>query len=371
MISMRKTTGAWQAILLGVVLMVAACAPRPTADRGPLTADATIEHVYVATQRDLTRPRQSFGQPRNEQLNFFRATVSIPPVHQPGKVEWAERGQPADPALNFLVTDTKVFDRPKSFVREMKRDATMRETMVFVHGYNNTLSDAMYRLAQIQTDFDFGMSSVLFSWLSAGDPRGYIYDRDSVLYARDDLEKVLKNIAAYDDSSILLLAHSMGSHLVMEVMRQAALRGDRELLSRINGVILMSPDLDPDLFRSQAEAIGTLPQPFLIFVSREDRALSLASFITGRKPRLGVIDGPEAVEGLNVKVIDFTALADGEGLNHSVPATSPAAISLLRGMFSQASTGASGFDDYMVLEAPPSETGSLPIPGGGTIGRRR
>lgn len=370
-ISTVKATRALHAILFGAVLLMVACAPRPTAERGPRIEEAQIRQVYVATQRDLSRPRQTFGQPRNEQLNFFRASVSIPPVHQPGQVEWAKRSETADPARHFVVTDTKVYDRPNRFMREMKRDSTMNETMVFVHGYNNTLSDAMYRLAQIQEDFDLGMSSVLFSWLSSGDARGYIYDRDSILYARDDLEEVLKAVSAQDNGSILLVAHSMGSHLVMEVLRQAALRGDRELLSRINGVILMSPDLDPDLFRSQAEAIGKLPQPFLIFVSREDRALSLASFITGRKPRLGVIDGPEAVEGLQVQVIDFTALADGEGLNHSVPATSPAAISLLKGMFTQASTGNGRFDDYMVLKAPPPESGVLPIPGGGMIGRRR
>jgi esterase/lipase superfamily enzyme len=342
-----------RSLLFAGLVALAACSPRPAADRGPALPDAHIEHVHVATQRVLDRPRQVFGQPRNEELNFFRASISIPPVHEPGQVEWAEPGETADPERHFVVTDTVVFDSPRRFVASARRDGSGTETMVFVHGYNNTLSDAMYRLAQIQVDFDIRMPSVLFSWLSAGDPRGYIYDRDSVLFARDDLERVLSELTRAPGDKVLLLAHSMGAHLVMEVMRQAALRGDRQLLSRISGVILMSPDLDPDIFRSQAKAIGKLPQPFMIFVSRQDRALSLASFITGRKPRLGVIDGPEAVAGLDVKVIDFTALADGEGLNHAVPATSPAAIRVLSGLIEQASSGDGGFEDYMVLEAQP------------------
>ncbi|SHM04448.1 Esterase/lipase superfamily enzyme [Roseovarius litoreus] len=344
---------ALRGVMFAAFVVLAACAPRPLADRGPALPGAQIENVYIATQRALAHPRQEFGQPRNKELNFFRAAISIPPVHQPGQVEWAEPGEPADPARHFVVTDTQVFDTPSRFVASAKRDGSGNETMLFVHGYNNTLSDAMYRLAQIQVDFDIRMPSVLFSWLSSGDPRGYIYDRDSVLFARDDLERVLSELTRGSGDRVLLLAHSMGAHLVMEVMRQAALRGDRRLLSRISGVILMSPDLDPDLFRSQAEAIGQLPQPFMIFVSRQDRALSLASFITGRKPRLGVIDGPEAVAGLDVKVIDFTALADGEGLNHAVPATSPAAIRVLSGLIQQASSGDGGFEDYMVLEAQP------------------
>ncbi len=337
--------------ILGAVMLAAACAPRPLADRGPELPDAKIEKIYVATQRALEHPRQTFGQPRNEELNFFRASISIPPTHQPGQIEWAEAGETPDPREHFVVTDTRVIGGADKFANQVARAGKGQETLVFVHGYNNTLSDAMYRLAQLRTDFEVTMPTVLFSWLSSGDPRGYIYDRDSVLFARDDLEKVLTRLTGTGGERVLLVAHSMGAHLAMEVMRQAALRGNRQMLSRISGVVLMSPDLDPDIFRSQAEAIGDLPQPFLVFVSRQDRALSLASFITGRKPRLGVIDGPEAVAGLGVKVIDFTALADGEGLNHSVPTTSPAAISVLRGMIDQAG---GRFEDYMVLKREPT-----------------
>lgn len=339
------------AVLLCLSVVLAACAPRPAAQRAAPVPDARIEQVYVATQRPLDRTGPAFGASREKGVNYFRASVSIPPGHVPGKVEWPDG--PPDAATDFVVTRTQVYSSPAPFIREVKSHRVANETLLFVHGYNNTLSDAMYRMAQIQADFDTGMPSVLFSWASAGDPRGYIYDRDSVLYARDDLETVLRQLTSDRGDRVLLLAHSMGAHLVMEVMRQAALRGDRRLLSRISGVVLMSPDLDPDLFRRQAEAIGDLPQPFLIFVSQQDRVLTLASFITGQKPRLGVIDGPGAVAGLPVKVIDFTALGDGEGLNHAVPATSPAAISVLRGMIGQAQSGRSAFGNYMVLKAQP------------------
>jgi esterase/lipase superfamily enzyme len=148
---------------------------------------------------------------------------------------------------------------------------------------------------------------------------------------------------------VFVLAHSMGSLLVMEAMRQAVIRGDRWMLDRISGVAMMSPDVDPDLFRRQAETIGTLPQPFLLFVSQEDRALGLASFISGRKPRLGVIDGPEAVAGLKVTVVDVTALGDDEGLNHAVAATSPFAIPVLRGFIDDLSSGKRPKRQYVIL----------------------
>ncbi|QGY00396.1 alpha/beta fold hydrolase [Roseovarius faecimaris] len=339
------------ALLTLLAVALVACAPRQSAQRAAAIPEATIEQIYIATERALDRTGPSFGEPRNAGIRYFRAAISIPPTHRVGNIEWHEG--PPDPATDFVVTETEVYEGNPGFVNAVKKGQTAREVLVFVHGYNNTLSEAMYRLAQIQHDFNSGLPSVLFSWPSAGDPRGYVYDRDSVLYARDDLELLLKSLTRGPQDKVTLVAHSMGSHLVMETMRQAALKGDRRLLSRISSVILMSPDIDPDVFRRQAEAIGRLPQPFLMFISREDRALGLAGFITGRKPRLGVIDSPEAVAGLDVKVIDFTALGDGEGLNHAVPTSSPTAISVLKGMIAQAQSGERAFQNYMVLTAQP------------------
>ncbi|MEO1139220.1 MAG: alpha/beta fold hydrolase [Pseudomonadota bacterium] len=338
-------------VILFSLVVLTSCAPRNAAQYGPTVPEAQIAKVFVATQKALDRTGGTFGDRRTGEMRYFRADVSIPPTHQPGRVEWPEG--PPDAATDFVVADTRIYDSSNSFLRDIKADRPGVETQVFVHGYNSTLSDGMYRLAQMRTDFNVSEPSVLFSWASAGDPRGYVYDRDSVLFARDDLERLLKQLTQGGNDRVLLLAHSMGSQLVMEVMRQAALRGDRALLRRISGVVLMSPDIDPDVFRRQAETIGDLPQPFLIFVSQQDRALSLSSFITGRKPRLGVIDSPEAVDGLPVSVIDFTALADGEGLDHAVATTSPAAISVLRGMIDQANSGAGAFQRYMVLTAQP------------------
>ncbi|WP_135501578.1 alpha/beta hydrolase [Roseovarius aestuariivivens] len=331
--------------------VLAACGPQMTAQYGPAAPEGRIVSLMVAMQRPLDDTGARFGARRVEALRYLRADISIPPVHRPGRIEWAEGA--ANPSRHFVVAGTQVFGTEAAFLREVRARRTGRETQVFVHGYNNTLSHAMYRLAQMRADFGMTGAPVLFSWASAGDPRGYVYDRDSVLYARDDLEALLARLTAEEGERVTFLAHSMGAHLVMEVMRQAALRGDRALLDRISGVVLMSPDLDPDLFRRQVETIGDLPQPFLIFVSQQDRALRLSSLITGRKPRLGRIDGPEAVAGLPVKVIDFTALSEGEGMGHAVPATSPAAITVLRGMIDQAARGAEAFADYMVLTANP------------------
>ena len=335
--------------LVGLLaLALAGCAPRNVAQRAAPSPDASIERVFVATQRDLSDLGQVFGQQRSGGLRFLRVDVSVPPTHQAGNIEWPE-GTP-DAATDFVVTGTKVYPGPRDMIDAMQAQSPGNETLVFVHGYNNTFSDAVYRFAQIRADFGLTGPGVAYSWNSAGDPRGYAYDRDSVLYSRDDFERLLGHLTARPGQRVVLLAHSMGAQLVMETLRQAALRGDRRLLERIGAVVLMSPDIDPDVFRRQAEAIGKLPQPFLIFVSQADRVLSLAGFLTGRKPRLGVIAGPEQLEGIKgVQVIDFTRLADGKGLNHAVPVTSPAAISVLSGLVDQARDDTRAFEGYMML----------------------
>ncbi len=330
MVGAKRLTACIRVVSCVGLLALTACAPRPVAQRAAANPDARTQTIYVATQRRLDNVGSGFGRSRSTRINYFRADISVPPTHKPGKIEWPE-GTP-DAATDFVITGSEIYAGPAGLIRDVHKATPARETMVFVHGYNNTLSESMYRVAQIQADLDIGGPAVLFSWPSAGDPRGYVYDRDSVLFSRDALENTLRELTNAPGEKVFLLAHSVGAQLTMEVLRQAAIRGDGRLLRRISGVVLMSPDIDPDVFRAQALAIGRLPQPFVIFISRQDKALSLAGLLSGRKPRLGVLVGENDLKGLDVTVVDFTALADGEGYDHAVPMTSPAAIAALNEM---------------------------------------
>ncbi|MET4103714.1 esterase/lipase superfamily enzyme [Roseovarius sp. MBR-78] len=342
--------GGLRVVTVLAMVLLAGCAPRPSAMRAAPDPTATIQTIHVATGLVLDQTGSQFGIERKSGLRYFRADISVPPTHMPGQIEWPE-GKP-DAATDFVVTGTEVLENATQLITRMRAGSPGRETLLYVHGYNNTLSEAMYRLAQIRTDFETTMPALLFSWPSAGDPRGYVYDRDSVLFARDDLVALIERLTTGPGDRVFVLAHSMGSQLVMEALRQIALSGDRTALSRLSGVVLMSPDIDPDVFARQAEAIGRLPQPFFIFITRADRALSLSGFITGRKPRLGVIDAAEEVTRPDVQVIDFSALATGEAYNHFVPVTSPAAIEILNRFLSETGRPAAGALGAMTLKLP-------------------
>ncbi|MEO0371719.1 MAG: alpha/beta fold hydrolase [Pseudomonadota bacterium] len=337
-------------LLVLFALLLGACAPSNVAQFGAGDPSATTERIFVATELELSNLGPIFGEERPEGLNFLSLDVSIPPTHSPGNIEWPD-GAP-NAATDFVMTDSRVYRDAPKMISAMRAERPTRETLVYVHGYNVTFSDAVYRFAQIRTDFGLAHNGVVYSWPSAGDIRGYAYDRDSVLYSRDDFEAVLNALTVQSGGTVHILGHSMGAQLVMETLRQAALRGNRAMLNRVSSVVLMSPDIDPDVFRQQARAIGTLPDPFLVFVSRQDRALTFSSLLTGFKPRLGVIDSHEQLDGLDVQVLDFTDLSDGRALDHSVPVTSPVAIKVLKGMIDQAAGGAANFREYMVLTEP-------------------
>ena len=348
---MSFQTIARHGLMISLVVVLAGCGPRYAAQRAAPSPNATISPVYVATSRALDKTGPAFGARRTAGLNYFKADVSIPPTHKTGHIELHKRE--ADAEKHFVVTSTQIYDTAPEFRQQVMKNAPNRETVVFIHGYNNTLSEAMFRAAQIEHDFQAKEPMVLFSWQSAGSARGYVYDRDSVLFARDDLEGLLNTLTEGRNDKVFLFAHSIGAHLAMEALRQAALRGNKRLLSRISGVVLMSPDLDIDLFKRQAAAIGNLPKPFFIFTVQDDKALGFSALLTGKKPRLGLINSTEEIEGLGVKIVDFTALAEGgDAGNHAVPVSSPAAISILQGFKEQAKQGVGGFSEYLVLQAP-------------------
>lgn len=107
-----------------------------------------------------------------------------------------------------------------------------------------------------------------------------------------------------------------------------AIRGAHPTLDRI-GVVLMAPDIDVELVRSQAEAIGPLPQPFVIFASQRDPALALSARQTGQPSRLGNSKDIRPVAGLDVTVSALTDAQDAETL-HQAALSSPSVMKVMQ-----------------------------------------
>ena len=335
--------------LISLLVLLAACTRPQTTGFSTLDPEASVQSVFIATQRTPGQRGQIFGQARAQELNFARADISIPPDHELGRVE---RGSGiVDTSRHFAPVGLATMQSPAALSAAMKasRVDDAEPLMIFVHGYNNTLEDAVFRVAQIQEDFELSNPALLFSWPSAGDPLGYAYDRDSVLFARSDLSRLIGDLQDHGHDRILILAHSMGGYLVMEALRQLSLSGERHRVAGIEGLVLMSPDIDPDVFRRQAEEIGTLPRPFVIMTSQKDRVLNLSSLLVGRKERLGRIRSADELEGLDVTVLDFSLFEPGESFGHMIPVSSPEAIAFLRRLTRGLTVARGDFSRYVLL----------------------
>lgn len=296
------------------ICTLAACAPRGTITVVPAdSVPGPIEEIFVGTTRTLD-DGGVYGGVRSETLSFARYDIAIPPDRDVGSVTWPRRPEAANVATDFLTTAQVFHPTAADFRRDLRRSLAQTDgsAVIFVHGFNNTFSEGLYRFAQMTHDLQIEETPVHYSWPSIAEPLGYVADRDSAVFARDGLEQTIREIRAAGARRIVLVAHSMGSFVAMEALRNIALRGDRSLLDAIDGVVLMSPDIDTDVFRMQAKAIGDLPEPFVIFGSNRDAILRLSSFITGQtEGRLGALSEVEKLADLDVTYIDVGAFRDG------------------------------------------------------------
>ncbi|RWD71772.1 alpha/beta hydrolase [Mesorhizobium sp.] len=329
-------------IVLGLAfaLAVSGCAGQSAHDllnRKPVTAPASdiaaTHEIFVATTRQQATkdPRQVFDGDRSLTTSYARVDVTVPRIHEVGAIERAKGSADSNPAKQFTATDVVHYADASQFAKAVGANiATSGDrALVFVHGFNNGFDDGVYRLTQIAHDTNYPGTPVLFSWASSGKTTGYIYDKDSSTAARDDLEATLRMLAKTHVKSIDIIAHSMGTWLTMEALRQLAITGDRDLNGKLGYVVLASPDIDVDVFKKQMIRYGKPDKPFAILLSGDDRALKLSSFISGDKPRVGDYGNAADLASYGVVVADLTNTKGGDRLNHAKFADNPILVQLL------------------------------------------
>lgn len=323
------------AFILCAVLALGGCIDRSYTPSVPgALAVGTPYSVFAATTR-ARKADGSYGYGRSDAMHLLEMTVSIPPTHTPGSLEYAY-ARP-DPATQFTIAERQVFDTPGAFQDRLTETLKslppdQREVVVFVHGYNVTQAETAMRAAQLAHDVKMPGALVIYSWPSRGRVLGYAYDNDSMLFARDGLEQLLRDIQGVSKHGVLLVAHSMGSVLAMETMRQADIREPGWSARSLSGVVLISPDLDVEVFRSQMQSLEPVPQPFVVMISEKDRILNLSARLRGTadRERLGNIRNIDKVRDLPIDVVDTTAFSKGAQSSHFVPATSPALIAIFK-----------------------------------------
>ncbi|MDX8516351.1 alpha/beta hydrolase [Mesorhizobium captivum] len=333
-----------------LLLSIAGCASRPTnvllpvADTSPTSSK--VEMLVTTTRSRSSNPAEMYTGERGQAPSFADITVSIPPAsaRKVGEVAWPKK-LPSNPATDFAVIKAEELslETAKSWLHASVRKSPDHSVLVFIHGFNNRFEDSVYRFAQIAKDTSTGSVPILVTWPSRGSTLAYGYDRESTNYTRDAVEKLFQYLARDPDiKEVSILAHSMGNWLAMEALRQMAIRNGG-LPAKFKNVMLASPDVDVDVFRTQIDDMGKQHPQFTLFVSQDDRALALSRRIWGNIPRLGSIDPEKApykaeLASNNVTVIDLTKIKSGDSLNHGKFASSPQIVQLIGGRIADGQT---------------------------------
>jgi esterase/lipase superfamily enzyme len=114
----------------------------------------------------------------------------------------------------------------------------------------------------------------------------------------------------------------MGTALLMDALWIMAQSGHAEVFSKINLVVLMSPDMSVDIFRQQAPSVIARGAPIFVVVSESDRALRASARLRGQQDRLGSIRSEAELGGIDVGVLDLSSIESGDSLGHFKAGTS-------------------------------------------------
>ena len=157
------------------------------------------------------------------------------------------------------------------------------DVLIYVHGFNQTFETAALDAAHLSDGIKFRGRTIVFSWPSKAGLFDYAYDRDSAMYSRDGFERVLSSVVSTPSAGrVHIVAHSMGTMLALESLRQLYARYGDTVTGRIGAVVFAAPDIDMDVFSSAMSHIGPLAGKITVIASTNDRALALSGQIRWR-----------------------------------------------------------------------------------------
>jgi esterase/lipase superfamily enzyme len=277
-------------------------------DASLLSSDPTL--LITTTRKPVNggRTKPWFGPERASTMTIVRAKL-VPPDE--GRFSLAAVGLARDWRLDGV-------ERVSGEVDDLLAQAGGgTDVLIYVHGFNQTFETAALDAAQLSDAIKFRGRTMVFSWPSKAGLFDYAYDRDSAMFSRDDFEHVLSSIVSAPSASrVHIVAHSMGTMLALESLRQLYARYGDTVNGRIGAVVFAAPDIDMDVFSSAITRIGPLAGKITVIASTNDRALALSGRLAGGMTRVGAAE-KAAIERLGVRVIDASDTGWGI-INHDL-----------------------------------------------------
>ena len=272
-------------------------------------------------------------------------TVHFPEV--PAAVLGAD-GRPVDPP-DFAATQTAAEQALQSLLCARLALTPRKEAYVYIHGVGCDFDDSACVIAELWHFLGRQGVPVLYTWPAGHSGLlGYAYDRESGEFTVFHLKQFLRTLAACPDlQRVHILAHSRGADVLTTALRElniayrAAGKDTREAL-KLGNIVLAAADLDIEVAsqRLAAEKLQAVYERLTIYLSEDDKAISIADWLFSSIRRLGQLRPsdltPAQIEGLAVfdrlQLIDARVTTDllGHSYFYESPAVSSDLILLLR-----------------------------------------
>lgn len=276
--------------------------------RGGFMAQATeglgeepVLHVITTRRlaRDGTKSPFLDGS-RSQTLAYHRAHLVAPDRSTLGRISGAIVNR------DFSVKGLEpVAGKAASAFAEAMRG---QDTLLFVHGFNQTFEAAAYDAAVLADGIGFRGQAAMFTWASKGGLLDYGHDRESALLARDPFAEALSaHLQDPFGARLHLVAHSMGTWLTLETLRIYRDRHGDKGAERMGALVLAAPDIDRDVFVASIGRLGAFRDKITVITATNDRALDISRRLAGGD-RVGALS-PDQLEGLGIRVIDATEFA--------------------------------------------------------------
>lgn len=240
-----------------------------------------------------------FGEKGDGSLGLYCLLVQVPqkPAVAAGEDKIVDEKE-------IVVTRTKlpkIGVVPRGFdqfsIIETPRHRPGTRALVYVHGFNNKMSDAIDRVARIARELrgSYWGRFYLYSWPSADSLLHYMDDLDRSEQAETHLRNFVRMIARDPNvERIDFVAHSMGSALLLRALSGLSLEVDTTNSKRIGQVILAAPDIQNNVFEARMALVAPFASRVTIYASDKDRALQWRKVRYGGDYRVGALTAVSA-----------------------------------------------------------------------------
>lgn len=258
-------------------------------------------------------------------LNYGKCKISVPKPENrsPGELNrplsmWVLQA-PENAEKHFTlqkVTEHNDKDEFYASLSEQLAGSDDGTSLLFIHGYNVSFEDAVFRTAQLAVDLKFRGAPISFSWPSYADPVKYTFDEQNAEVSIPALRELLEDLTTRSGAKrIHIVAHSMGNRVLAGALRSMSPEARVKNKEMFREIVLAAPDIDSRVFQSQVlPHIQDNTQHCTLYASSHDRALMMSRYFHNYQ-RLGETE-PQLIVASGMDTID-ASMVDTSLLGHS------------------------------------------------------